>query len=403
MAETSLKGLRVLDLSRVLAGPLCSQMLADHGAEVTKVEPPAGDECRHWGPPFLRPGTSAYYSGLNRNKRNICLDLGSPDGVEILTRMLEDADVLVENFKAGTMARWGLGPDELRHRFPRLIHCRITGFGVDGPMAGAPGYDAVLQAYGGLMSLNGEPDASPLRLPVPIVDMVTGMLAFSGVLLATIERERSGVGQLVDCTLLDTVVSLLHPHAQSWFATGDEPRRTGSAHPTIAPYDVFDAADGPFFIGAGNDRQYARLVAELGAPELAEDPRFASNPDRVDHVAELRPLLADRIREHSREELGRRLLAAGVPASPVHGLGDALTDPQVRHRQMVVEQDDYRGVGIPIKLDRTPGVVRTPPRAQGADGYEILRELGYDDGRIDTLLATGVAGEPPDGSTVDGR
>jgi len=375
----SLRGLRVVDLSRVLAGPLCTQMLADHGAEVIKVEPPAGDETRTWGPPFVDEQTSAYYAALNRNKANISLDLTSTGGQQVLTDLLSWADILVENFKAGTLARWGFDDDRLERDYPRLIHCRITGFGVDGPMGAVPGYDAVLQAYSGLMSINGEPDSPALRIGVPVVDMVTGMLAFSGILLATIERTRSGRGQLVDTTLLDSAISLLHPHSASWFADGREPVRTGSAHPTIAPYDVFLAAGRPVFIGAGNDRQFQDLVEELGIPEVARVPAFATNSDRVRGRARLREILETALAERDLESLAAALLLRGVPAAPVNSVGEALTSPQVRHRDMVVTQDGYVGAGIPIKLSRTPGAVRAAPRARGADNVRVLTDLGYDD------------------------
>ncbi|AXB42523.1 CaiB/BaiF CoA transferase family protein [Amycolatopsis albispora] len=399
----ALDGLRVLDLSRVLAGPLCTQMLADHGAEVTKVESPAGDETRGWGPPFLETGVSAYYRNVNRAKRNLVLDLGSARGREVLGTLLSGADVVVENFKAGTLARWGFGDDELRRRFPSLVHCRITGFGTDGPLGGLPGYDAVLQAYGGLMSVNGEPDGPPLRVGVPVVDMVTGILAFSGILLALRERDASGLGQLVDLTLLDTVISLLHPHSGAWLADGTPGRRTGSAHPSIAPYENFETVDGPFFIGAGNDRQFAALAEVLGMPELASDPRFTSNADRVRNAAVLRAVLGPRIAARRREELAECLLARGVPASPVHDVADALTAPQVRHREMVIDREDgYRGVGIPIKLARTPGQVGAAPRPPGADTRAVLAVAGYSDDEIDSLLADGTAvssgGDPSGGS-----
>ncbi|GAA1954721.1 CoA transferase [Amycolatopsis minnesotensis] len=387
----SLRGVRVLDLSRVLAGPLCTQLLADHGAEVIKVEPPAGDETRTWGPPFVTETMSAYNAGLNRNKTNLCLDLRTREGQQVLDRLLREADVVVENFKAGTLAGWGLPDRTLAERFPRLIHCRVTGFGVDGPMGGMPGYDAVLQAYSGLMSVNGEPSGPPLRVGVPIVDMVTGIYAFSGVLLALHDRHATGRGQLVDCTLLDTAISLLHPHSPTWLTAGTIPRRTGSAHPAIAPYDTFDARDGLIFIGAGNDRQFRQLGEVLELPGIAGDARFATNADRVRNVAALRPLLAARIGALARHELGRALLDRGVPATPVHDVGEALTDPQVRHREMVVELDGYRGTGIPIKLSRTAGTVRSAPREQGADTARVLASLGYTDDQITALIDADIA------------
>ncbi|WP_245979391.1 CaiB/BaiF CoA transferase family protein [Streptomyces diacarni] len=408
----ALAGLRVLDLSRVLAGPLCTQMLADHGAEVVKVEPPDGDETRGWGPPFIEEGaeaaedaggperaarTSAYYQNLNRTKRNIVLDLSRAEGRALLGRLLRSTDVLVENFKAGTLADWGYPDERLRARFPALVHCRITGFGTHGPMGGLPGYDAVLQAYGGLMSVNGEAGGDPLRVGGPVVDMVTGVLAFSGVLLALHERNSSGLGQLVDCALLDTAVGLLHPHSATWLADGQVRPRTGSAHPTIAPYDSFEAADGPLFVGVGNDRQFAALARLLGGPELARDPRFASNPDRVRNVAALRALLAPRFARRHRAELAAELLDEGVPASPVHDVAEALTSPQVRHRGMVVEHGGYRGIATPLSLTRTPAQRPSAPRPPGADTVEVLREAGLDEDEINAAVASQAVRTAPKG------
>lgn len=400
-AGGSLRGLRVLDLSRVLAGPLCTQLLGDHGAEVVKVEPPAGDETRTWGPPFLSDSVSAYFNNLNRNKSNVCLDLRREAGQRVLGDLLAQSDVVVENFKTGTLERWGLGDDVLRSRYPGLVQCRITGFGGDGPMGGMPGYDAACQAYGGLLSINGEPDGQPLRIGVPIVDMVTGIYAFSGILLALHERNRTGLGQLVDCTLIDTAVSLLHPHSAAHLADGRVPRRTGSAHPTIAPYDTFDARDGQIFIGAGNDRQFAQLAEALGQVELVDDARFATNAGRVASVQDLRQILAAAIAQHDRHALARNLLSKGVPATAVHDVAEALADPHVRHREMVVEMGDYRGVGIPIKLSGTPGSVREPPRAQGADTRRVLTDLGLRTEDVDALVADAVAFEASPPTTSD--
>jgi crotonobetainyl-CoA:carnitine CoA-transferase CaiB-like acyl-CoA transferase len=394
-AASALDGLRVLDLSRVLAGPLCTQMLADHGAIVTKVEPPAGDDTRRWGPPFVRDGTSAYYTGLNRNKQNVALDLQKPAGREVLDRLLCNADVLVENFKPGTLDRWGFSDASLEQRFPAMVRCRITGFGTDGPLGGLAGYDAVLQAYGGLMSVNGTPDGPPLRVGVPVVDMVTGILAFSGILLALHERERSGRGQLVDCTLLDTAVALLHPHAASWFADGKVPERTGSAHPTIAPYESFTTRNGAFFLAAGNDAQFQVLAEVLDRRELAANPRFRTNEDRVRNVVALRTLLAAAIAEHDRDELAGELLRRGVPAAPVQDVGEALTSPQVLHRAMVVEAAGYRGTGVPVSLGRTPGRLRSAPGDHGQDTRDVLVNLGYQPEQVDELIRLGVANSPP--------
>ncbi|SEG93963.1 Crotonobetainyl-CoA:carnitine CoA-transferase CaiB [Thermomonospora echinospora] len=385
-----LHGLRVLDLSRVLAGPYCAQMLSDHGASVIKVEGPAGDETRGWGPPFHPDGTSAYYHGLNRNKRNLGLDLSTEAGRAVLSRLIAEADVVVENFKTGTMARWGLGYEEvLSERHPHLVYCRISGFGADGPMGRLPGYDAVLQAYGGLMSVNGHPDREPLRVGVPIVDLMAANLAFSGILLALHERRDSGRGQLVDIALLDAVVSILHPHSASWIADGRVPRRTGGAHPVVAPYQVFTTRSGDFFISAANDRQFAALMRVLGRPEVAEDPRFADNAARITHLDELAPLLAELIGARDGGELAGELIAAGVPASPVNDVGTALREPQVAHRGLFVDTDEYRGVGVPISFGRSPTRRPTAPVARGADTASILAGLGYDESEITRLGSEG--------------
>ncbi|MGW5075091.1 CaiB/BaiF CoA transferase family protein [Rhodococcus sp. NPDC004095] len=390
----ALTGLRVLDLSRVLAGPYTAQTLADHGAEVIKVEAPSGDETRGWGPPFEEEGaSSAYYGSLNHSKDNICLDLRTEAGRDVLRNLLAGADVVIENFKAGTMSRWGFDYDTvLAEANPRLVYCRVTGFGVDGPMGGLPGYDAVLQSFGGLMSVNGYPDGNPLRVGVPIVDVVASHLAVSGILLALAERGISGRGQLVDVTLLDAVISLLHPHAANWASSGAVPRRTGDFHPTVVPYQVFAARDGDFFVSAANDRQFRSLVTVLGVPELADDPRFVTNGVRSEHRDTLVALLKDLIAQWDPQELAGKLEAAGVAASPVNTVEQALTAPQTRHRGLFLDTVDYRGVGVPIKLSRTP--TRTPRRAvpRGTDTEEVLGAMGYHPDEVEALRSAGAFG-----------
>jgi crotonobetainyl-CoA:carnitine CoA-transferase CaiB-like acyl-CoA transferase len=351
-------------------------MLGDHGATVIKVEAPAGDETRTFGP-FLSDGRSAYFQAVNRNKRNIGLDLRSKADRALLVDLIASADIVIENFKAGTMSRWGLDYETyLAPQFPRLIYCQITGFGVDGPLGGLPGYDASLQAYGGLISVNGEADGDAVRIGVPIVDIVTGIYAFSGVLLALNERTRSGLGQLVDCTLLDSALSVMLPHASGWLGTGVLPVRTGGAHPGIAPYDTFPTRTGPMFIGAANDRQFATLCEVLGRPELNARPEYRDNATRLANVGTLRRDLSGLIRDWDAADLSRLLAAHGVAASPVNTIADALTSDQARYRGMVVEVGEYRGVGIPIKLSRTPGSVSSIPRERDADARSILADLG---------------------------
>jgi crotonobetainyl-CoA:carnitine CoA-transferase CaiB-like acyl-CoA transferase len=386
-ADGPLSGLKVIDLSRVLAGPYCAQLLGDQGADVIKVEPPAGDDTRTWGP-YMPDGRSAYYAAINRNKKNICLDLRTPVARQVLWRLLETADVVVENFKAETMARWGFDYElDLAPKFPRLVYCRISGFGLDGPLGGLPGYDAALQAYGGLMSVNGEPDRDPMRIGVPVVDMVTGILASLGILLALEERHKSGHGQLIDTTLLDTAIALLHPHSGGWLNNGKLPVRTGAAHPSIAPYETFHSADGLFFISAANDRQFTALADVLGRPDLASDERFVTNEARLTNVTALRAILSELIRDRDPEPLTQELVRRGVAAAAVHDVAQALTAPQVKHRKLVVEQDGYRGIASPIRLASTPVCAPAAPVAQGEDTRAVMSELGFDEAAIAELIA----------------
>ena len=388
-----LAGMRVLDLSRVLAGPLAAQMLADQGAQVLKVEAPSGDETRGWGPPFVSENSSAYYTGMNHSKDNISLDLRTEAGRDVLAHLLDAADVVVENFKAGTLARWGFDYDTvLAERNPGLVYTRITGFGVDGPMGGAPGYDAVLQSFGGLMSINGYPDGNPLRVGVPIIDLVAANMAFSGTLLALLERMRSGRGQIVDLALLDAVVSILHPHSANWAASGRIPLRTGDVHPTVVPYQVFHAADGDVFISAANNRQFASLVEVLGMPELATDPRFANNGDRHAHQQDLIDMLSQKVAGFRRDELAAALDAAGVASSPVNTVAQALNEPQVRHRELFLDTEDYRGIGVPLKLGRSPSRPPRPAVDRGADTVDVLGAMGYTPDQITGLREGGAIG-----------
>ncbi|MDH1525162.1 CaiB/BaiF CoA transferase family protein [Achromobacter mucicolens] len=365
MAQTlpnagALAGCKVIDLSRVLGGPYCTQILADHGADVLKIEPPGGDETRGWGPPFLGE-TASYFVGVNRNKDGMTLDLSQPAGQELLRHLLADADVLVENFKPGTLEKWGLGYDDLKQAFPALIHCRVSGFGSDGPLGGLPGYDACAQAMCGLMSVNGEADGEATRVGLPVVDMVTGLNAAVAILLALNERTRSGLGQFLDITLYDCALSLLHPHAPNYFYSGKVPQRSGNAHPNIAPYETLPTASGPIFLAVGNNRQFAILTRTLDAPALADDPRYATNADRLRNRQALRDDLTALLARHEAAALSDQLLRAGVPAAAVQTVDQALAHPHTLHRGMVLEQGAYKGVGSPIKLSRTPATLRKLP------------------------------------------
>ncbi|WP_198969843.1 CaiB/BaiF CoA transferase family protein [Xylophilus sp. ASV27] len=361
----ALAGIRVLDLSRILGGPYCGQILGDHGADVLKVEPPQGDDTRTWGPPF-RDGVASYYHGLNRNKRSMHLDLGSAEDREALLALAAEADVLVENFKTGTMERWGIGFDALSQRFPRLIWCRVTGFGTDGPLGALPGYDAAVQAMTGIMSINGEAEGGPLRVGLPVVDMVTGLNAVIGVLLALHERGRSGRGQLVEAALYDSGLSLLHPHAANWFMDGTAPRRTGNAHPNIYPYDALATGTDPVFVAVGNDRQFASFCRCIGQPQLADDARYRDAGGRSVHRDALKRALEAALAAFDGRALVDQLMAAGVPAAPVLPVEAALTHPHTAHRGMVVEMEGgYRGLGAPVKLGRTPATYRHAPLTPG--------------------------------------
>ncbi|MFM0504836.1 CaiB/BaiF CoA transferase family protein [Paraburkholderia caffeinilytica] len=387
----ALHGLKVLDLSRVLAGPFAAQILADHGADVTKIEPPQGDETRELGPPFV-DDSAAYFHGLNRNKRAISLDLSRPEGREVLLALLADADVLVENFLPGTMKKWGLDYGEvLQARFPRLIYCRISGFGDSGPLASMPGYDAVLQAFCGLMSINGHRESGATRIGIPIVDTAVGLSSVIGILLAVAERAGSGLGQLVDTSLFETALGLLHPHPANWFASGNTPVLTGNAHPNISPYDTFAAARGDVFIGVVNDGQFRRFCNVIGRAELIGDPRFVTNRARVENRATLRAELEPVLRDFDATDLCRRLTEAGVSASRINSVAEALQHPHTLAREMVVQLGDYKGVGIPVKLSRTPGSVRTPPPGFAADTEAVLHEAGYDAQAARALIDSGAA------------
>ena len=387
----ALHGLKVIDLSRVLGGPYCTQALADHGAQVIKLEPPVGDETRTWGPPFDESDTAWYFNGVNRNKLGISVDLSCDEGRAVLWQLLEEADVLVENFKPGTLARWGMDFErDLQPRLPRLIHCAVSGFGPDGPLGGLPGYDAAIQAMAGLMSVNGERDGGPMRVGLPIVDMVTGLNALAGILLALAEREKSGRGQSIDIALYDCGVSLLHPHLPNYFGSGKVPQRSGNAHPNITPYDSYQTGTTPIFLAVGNDRQFAKLCTHIGVPELVEDACFADNRSRCAHRPELKQALEAQLARFDCETLAQDLIQGGVPCGPVLSVDVVARHPHTLHRQMVVELGEYHGTGSPIKLSRTPATYRNAPPALGADTDAVLASLGIDTETRQRLFEAGV-------------
>ena len=389
---TPLDGLTILDFTRVLAGPYCTMQLADLGARVIKIEQPGrGDDTRAWGPPFVG-GESAYFLSINRNKESVALDLKHSRARGILDALVARADVVVENFRPGTMERLGLGYDTLAATHSGIVYCSISGFGQTGPRRAEAGYDAMMQAEAGLMSITGAADGPPFRLGVAIGDIATGMFAVQGILAALYARERSQRGQRVDIAMLDAVTALLTYQASIAFATGDTPRRMGNRHPSIAPYDTFTAADGEFVLSVGNDDQFRRLAGILRRPELGIDPQYASNADRVRHYDALRDTLSRLFSAWARADLLAALTAAGVPCSAVRSVTEALQDPQLSAREMIVPLEHVsaggiRVLGSPLKLSETPASVRTPPPALGQHTDAVLREIGLSDSDIASLRA----------------
>ena len=384
----ALDGIKVLDLTRVLGGPYSTQILADHGAEVIKVESNLGDEVRGWGPPFVNDMAS-YFINVNRNKRSVAIDLTKPEGKSIILQLLNTSDVLIENFKTGTMEKWGLGYEKiLKIKFPKLIHCRISGFGEKGPLGGAPGYDAIVQAMTGMMSINGHEDGGNVRVGIPMVDMGTGLYATIGILMALQERNKSGLGQFIDMSLYDSALSLMHPHTGNYFLSGKPGKATGNAHPNISPYDKFKTATNEIFMGIGNDAGFARLCKALGLEKLITDKRFISNGDRVKNRLELTEYLEDALSQVDGVEFSEKLLSAGVPAGPVRNIEEALNHPQTLERKMTVNKDDYKGVASPIKFSRSKSVnVKYTPPKIGQHTKEVLIEAGYKENEIEKMFS----------------
>lgn len=387
-----LEGIRVLDLSRVLAGPYCTMMLGDLGADIIKVEiPEQGDETRHWGPPFAEGGQSAYYLCVNRNKRSITLNLKSERGLSILKDLVRRSDILVENFRVGTLERWGLSYEELLHIRPGLIYCTITGYGYTGPDRDKPGYDFVIQAQGGVMSITGPAEGEPYKVGVAIADITAGLFACNAILASLYARAQTGEGQRIDISLLDTQVAWLANVASNYLISGESPQRYGNAHPNIVPYQTFMARDGYFAIGVGNDRQWQKLCKILGQDDWAHDQRFATNADRVENRDILVNLLQIEFKKYDLAHWITGLEANGIPSAPINAIDQVFDDPQVRAREMTINFPHPTAgsvplVASPMKIPTAPVQYRRPPPLLGEHTGEVLQEvLSYDTENVEEL------------------
>ena len=392
----ALDGIKVLDLSRVLAGPWASQLLADLGATVIKVEKPgAGDDTRHWGPPNLPDGTAGYFLAANRGKQSITVDITQPEGREIVQQLAAEADVLLENYKVGGLKKYGLDYPTLKAINPRLVYCSITGFGQTGPYASRPGYDYIVQGMSGLMSITGPAEGEPHKVGVAVTDLFTGLYASNAICAALLARERSGEGQAIDLALFDCALAMLANVNMNWLIGGDVPPRLGNAHPNIVPYQVFATSDGHFILACGNDSQFARIAELCGHAEWATDPRFARNADRVAHRDALVPLLAEVFVTRTRDDWLAALDAAGVPNGPINTVDQAFADPQIVARGMRLDLPDAQGlpvpqVACPIQLSGTPVVYHAAPPALGQHTEAVLKSLGKTADEVARLRENGV-------------
>ena len=389
-----LSQIRVVDLTRALAGPYAALMLGDMGADVIKVEARGkGDDARAWGPPFLA-GESAYFLSVNRNKRSITVDLKTEGGQEILRRLVQGADVLLENFSAGTLARLGFSWDELQSLNPRLVYAAISGFGQTGPEARKPAFDLILQGMGGLMSITGPPEGPPSKVGIPIADIVCGMFAAYAVLVALYNRQETGQGQMIDTSLLDGQINLLTFQAGRYFATGEAPKAEGNRHPSVAPYQTFSARDGYVNIAVGNQNLWRRFCESLGLEHLIDDPRFAENSGRLANLDALEELIQVALSQLTVAETIARLEKAGVPAGPVLNIKEVFAQPQVDHLGLRQEMDHptagkIQVTGLPYRFSRTPGSLRTPPPTLGQQTDEILAEIGFGRDEVERLRSSG--------------
>ena len=386
----------MLDFTRVMAGPFCTMLLGDLGADVVKVEPPGGEDTRAWGPPWMGKD-SAYFRSANRNKRSIVLNLRKPESATIVERLAKWADIVVENFRPGVADRLGIGYKQLSKLNPRIIYCSISGFGQTGPYRDKPGYDVVALAMSGLMSITGEPGRPPVKFGVPIADITTAVFAALSITAALYWREKTGKGQYIDMALLDTQITILSHQAFNYFASGEEPKRMGSAHPNIAPYQAFETKDGYIILAVGSEKLWEEFCKAVGRPDLMNDPRFRSNADRVVNRDALVKELTRIFKADSTSKWVERLEKAGIPVAPVLSVSEALSNPHVKHRGMVLEIEHpklgrIKMLGTPFKFSETPGEVRLPPPSLGQHTDQILRELGFTSAEIRELRERGVIG-----------
>ncbi|MBO9444510.1 CaiB/BaiF CoA-transferase family protein [Ruegeria sp. R14_0] len=383
-SEGPLKGVKVLDLSRILAGPTCTQLLGDLGASVIKIENPAtgGDDTRQWGPPYVedaegnRSDLSAYFMAANRNKKSVAIDITTPEGQAEIKRLASHADILIENFKPGGLAKYGLDYATLSQDFPSLVYCSISGYGQTGPNASKPGYDLMAQGYGGVMSLTGDPEGAPMKVGVGIADVMCGMYASVGILAALRHRDQTGEGQQIDLALVDAQIAWLINEGVNYLTSGNVPQRRGNGHPNIVPYDVYETADGHVILAVGNDSQFQRFCEFIGHPELFDDPRFATNPARLEHRDALNAILRPAVKSHPTDTVIAELEARKVPVGPVQTLDQVFATDQVAARQMQIAMQADPGqvqlIGNPLKLSRTPVTYRTAPPVCGADTQTVL-------------------------------
>ncbi|WP_269411515.1 CaiB/BaiF CoA transferase family protein [Lentibacillus daqui] len=398
-----LEGIKVIDLTRILSGPFCTMTLADLGADVIKIERPSGDDTRQWGPPFVED-ESAYFLSVNRNKKSVVLDLKKEKGKEILKDLIKDADVVVENFRPGTMDKLGIGYEELKKINPRIILASISGFGQSGSYAQKPGYDVLAQGMGGLMSVTGDPSGTPVKAGYSVADIGAGMWAIIGILTSLWERQRSGEGQWIDAALLDTMISWQTYLAGNYFATDKNPKPLGGAHPNIVPYQVFNASDGYFVLAVGNDSLWDKFVETMKMESLRE-PKFKTNPDRIKNRELLISILNDVFITRTKNEWVELFEYSGIPCGPVNNFSDILNDHHVKEREMVVETNHptlglLRQLGIPVKLSRTPGKITSTPPEQGEHSEEILKRIGYNEEQIQSFIEEGVTSIPEKNSST---